>query len=194
MRDTGKIKEGKVLMMKKVFTFFLLIFLCILVLPAYSAVTPYYQIYKDYKANPSAADKKWIGKTIDIEGIIAYVAFHDNYPVVGVAADENGKDIVYGFVFTKNSLDALREIPAAKLNMGEKVRARGEVHAFIPTSQTKTIVVYLVNSEFPESRTWQCSKCSKTFTRITKGQSTLDQISWQSRCDRGGAHNWKRIQ
>ena len=160
-----------------------------------SQVIPYRKIFNEYKANPSAAQSKWKGKQICIEGIIGEVSTYGdaNTPTVSLGDPSNmSNGLIYVFVFDNiNSMGVIEELASAKLNLGQKVKIKGTVYSFLAENGVNAVL--LMPSAFPEKMRWQCSKCGVTYTQVTKGRSILAEAHFRRNCSYGGTHKWRRV-
>ena len=158
-------------------------------------VIPYRKIFNEYKSNPSAAEGKWKGKQICIEGIIGDVSTYGNANTIGVSLgdpSDMSNGLIYVFIFDNiNSMATIEELASAKLNFGQKVKIKGTVRSF--HSENGVNGVLLMPSVFPEKMRWQCSKCGVTYTQVTKERSIFAEANFHSNCSYGGAHKWRRV-
>lgn len=159
-----------------------------------SSSPDFWQIINEYKANPEAAKKKWLNKTIYMRGTLMEANTLRGQPSLFLFDPKSLEGGVYLFSIFKNtsSLVDFSNFAAAKMSIGEKIKLKGKVYS-IKKVENDSIAVLCINSEFVNTQTWRCSKCGQYISKVAEGSNMIDLMSDFSKCKYGGSHNWKKI-
>ena len=154
------------------------------------------QIIRDTKANFKEATYKWRGKTIYFDGTLidASSDFYKGNPALLLKKTGTG-DVVFAFIFNNlNSLQTISSLASSQMDIGQKMRLKGDIATSVCNEDGSVVRVFCVNSDFAgNQQVYRCSKCGQTYTKVTDGVGLLDMMAAGAKCQYGGKHNWQRV-
>jgi tRNA_anti-like len=124
-------------MRKKYFFGIGIVLLCLAILGIYSVFKPHHnvegessaasfsalELYNEFQHNETAADKKWVGKVLEVKGIISSVSEAGKYESVNLAATTDGG---INCSFLKKDLDT-----DTRFSKGDSITIKGKCTGFL---------------------------------------------------------------
>jgi hypothetical protein len=80
-------------------------------------------LYNEFQQNETAADKKWVGKVLEVKGVVSSVSESGNYESVNLAVSSDGG---INCSFLKKDLDS-----NIKFNKGDSIVIKGKCTGFL---------------------------------------------------------------